>query len=555
MRKNDIVELEISSVSNLGCGVGRIPDTDADGGMVVFVPGAVSGDRVRAKIIKVTKSYCAARLEEVLKPSAEREDTSFCPAPASCGGCAYRFLKYESELELKRETVRSEFRKAGLDGVEVSPVLYAADADGVPKTRGCRNKAQYRFVSTKSGIRAGFYASGTHRVAGYEDCSLHPAVFRDIAVWFCRCADRYGLSVYSEETGRGLLRHLYLRRGEGSGELEVTVVINGDELPHGSEIARELAGAFPEVSGVLININRGNTNVITGREYRTLYGKPYLTDIFCGMELEISPAAFYQVNHDAAELLCRTAAGLLGDSAEDLRLLDLYCGIGTIGLSMSGLCRELCGVEIVPEAVECARRNAARNGIGNAKFVCADSAAGAEELLFAAGFKPDVVVLDPPRKGCSPELIDALFRAGIEKIIYISCNPATLARDVSRLCALGYTPGSVTPVDLFPRTGHVETVCLLESAKNLPHISFTVNMEDLPRPTRKSATYDEIKAYVSEKHGLKVSSLYIAQIKEKHGLKERENYNIGNGKSKELVCPPEKEQAILDAFKHFGMIK
>ena len=435
----------------------------------------------------------------------------------------------------------------------MSPVLYAADADGAPKTRGCRNKAQYRFVSTKSGIRAGFYASGTHRVAGYEDCSLHPAVFRDIAVWFCRCADRYSLSVYSEETGRGLLRHLYLRRGEGSGELEVTVVINGDELPHGSEIARELAGAFPEVSGVLININRGNTNVITSREYRTLYGKPYLTDIFCGMELEISPAAFYQVNHDAAELLCRTAAGLLGDSAEDLRLLDLYCGIGTIGLSMSGLCRELCGVEIVPEAVECARRNAARNGIGNAKFVCADSAAGAEELLFAAGFKPDVVVLDPPRKGCSPELIDALVRAGIEKIIYISCNPATLARDVFRLCALGYTPGSVTPVDLFPRTGHVETVVLLSRETN--PLTVEVRMEVETGEVKEHPTYKRIQEYVQEKYGFKVHTAYIAEVKRMVGLDMHKAPNAVEQRKHEYhPCPPEKVKAIKDALRHFGLI-
>lgn len=460
MRKNDITVLDIGAVSNLGYGVGRIPEGEPDGGMVVFVPGAVSGDRVRAKIIKVTKSYCVARLDGIIKESAEREPEPFCTAPASCGGCAYRFLKYDSELELKRAAVAAEFRKAGLDGVNVLPVLCVRDADGTPRTRGCRNKAQYRFVMTQNGIRAGFYASGTHRVAGYEDCSLHPEVFRDIAVWFCRRAERDGLTVYDEMTGKGLLRHLYLRLGVGSGEVQVTVVINGDALPGAAAIAEDLTKAFPAIGGVLVNINRGNTNVITGREYRTVYGKPALTDIFCGMEMEISPAAFYQVNHDAAELLCRTAAGLLGDNASELRLLDLYCGIGTIGLSMSGHCRELCGVEIVPEAVECARRNAARNGIENARFICADSASGADELLFAGGFRPDAVVLDPPRRGCDAALLHSLDRAGIGRIIYISCNPATLARDAAVLCTLGYQPGDAQPVDLFPRTGHVETVCL-----------------------------------------------------------------------------------------------
>lgn len=458
MRKNDMTVLDISAVSNLGYGVGRVPDGEPDSGMVVFVPGAVSGDRVRVRIIKTAKSYCVARLEEMIAASPEREPEPFCTAPASCGGCAYRFLKYESELKLKRDSVEAEFRKAGLDSVKVSPVLCVRDADGKPKTRGCRNKAQYRFVMTKNGIRAGFYASGTHRVAGYEDCSLHPEIFRDIAVWFCRRAERDGLTVYDETTGRGLLRHLYLRLGVGSGEVQVTVIINGSELPGAGAIAADLCAEFPSVGGVLINVNRGNTNVITGREYRTVRGKSALRDIFCGMEMEISPAAFYQVNHDAAELLCRTAAGVLG--GERLRLLDLYCGIGTIGLSMSACCSELCGVEIVPEAVECARRNAARNGIENARFICADSAAGAGELLFAGGFLPDVVVLDPPRRGCDAELLASLDRAGIKKIIYISCNPATLARDAAELSRLGYAAGDAQPVDLFPRTGHVETVCL-----------------------------------------------------------------------------------------------
>ena len=310
---------------------------------------------------------------------------------------------------------------------------------------------------TKNGIRAGFYASGTHRVAGYEDCSLHPEIFRDIAVWFCRRAESERLTVYDETTGAGLLRHLYLRIGVGSGEIEVTVVINGNELPHADRIADDLCAEFPSVGGVLININRGNTNVITGREYRVVRGKAALCDIFCGLEMEISPAAFYQVNHDAAELLCRTAAGLLGDSADKITLLDLYCGIGTIGLSMAHRCRRICGVEIVPEAVECARRNAARNGIENARFVCADSSAGADELLSAGGLRPDVVVLDPPRKGCDAELLRSLDRAGIKKIIYISCNPATLARDAAVLAQTGYTVGDAQPVDLFPRTGHVET--------------------------------------------------------------------------------------------------
>ena len=558
MRKNDVIELDIESISNLGYGVGRVPVGSGQGGMVVFVPGTVGGDRARVKIIKTTKSYCVARLEELISLSPDRAAAPFCTAPATCGGCVYRHLDYRRELELKREGVEMEFRKAGLADVVVSPVSFVTDGDGAPKTSGYRNKAQYRFTKTKNGIRAGFYANGTHRVAGFEEqCSLHPRIFCDITRTFCGIADRRGLTVYDEESGRGLLRHLYLRHGAGSGEVEVTIVINGNDMPHADEIVEELCRAHSEICGVILNINRGNTNVITGREYRTVRGRPYLYDNFCGLELEVSPAAFYQVNHDAAELLCRTAAGLLGDAEKGMRLLDLYCGIGTIGLSMSDRCTELCGVEIVPESVECAKRNAARNGVQNARFVCADSARGADDMLFAAGYTPDVVVLDPPRKGCSPELIESLDRAGIKKILYISCNPATLARDAAELCRRGYAIGTAYPVDLFPRTGHVETVVLLSKGEvDSKKVRVEFSLEDMDMSDfQDSATYTQIKDYVLEHSGLKVSNLYISQIKRKCEIEVGKNYNLPKSEdSRQPQCPPEKEKAIKDAFEYFGLI-
>lgn len=456
IRKNQTVEIDITAVSNLGYGVGR-----TDEGVVVFVPGAVTGDRVKTLIIKVTKSYCVGKLIHIVTPSDLRDDRDPCHAPATCGGCAYRAVKYEHELELKYGNVRADFDKAGLPDAEIRPVLFVRDKNGEPVTWRYRNKAQYRFSKTKNGIRAGFYASGTHRVTGDEKCPLQPAIFGDIARFACDYADSHGMTVYDEESGKGTLRHLYIRCGAGeSGEIGVCLVINDKKLPEAEDFAKELMTLFPRVVSVTLNINRRSSNVILGEEYATVAGKDYITDVFCGKELEISPAAFYQVNHDAAELLCKTAAEFAGLSGGE-RLLDLYCGIGTVGLSMADKVGELVGVEIVPQAVECAKRNAAANGISHARFICADSADGASALLSDPEYAPDVIVLDPPRKGCAGELLKTITACRANKLVYISCNPATLARDCAILTADGWEMSPVQPVDLFPRTGHVESVVCL----------------------------------------------------------------------------------------------
>ena len=450
IKKNDVVTIDVTAVSNLGYGVGRTED-----GKVVFTHGAVSGERAEVKIIKITKGYLVGRLMKVVTPSPLRESSDRCTAPASCGGCAYRFIKYSHELELKRQNVRSELDKAGLSHVEVLETAHTGEVWGY------RNKAQYRFAAYEGGIRAGFYASGTHRVTGDESCPLQPEIFGKIAKFVCDFAYKKGISVYDEESGKGLLRHLYLRTGAGEdGEILVCIVIAGRSLPHADELAEALMRTFSRIVGVVLNVNTKNSNVILGNEYITVAGKASIRDVFCGVELDVAPAAFYQVNHDAAELLCRPAADMAGLRGDE-HLLDLYCGIGSVGLSMAGRVGRLTGVEIVPEAVECAVANAARAGIENARFLCADSALGASELLGVAGELPDVVVLDPPRKGCAAELLDTLDRAGVKKIVYISCNPATLARDLAHLYQLGWSIGTVLPVDLFPRTGHVESVVSL----------------------------------------------------------------------------------------------
>ncbi len=547
MKKNDILTLNVESVTNLGAGVARHE------GLVVFVVGAVGGDTVRAKIIKVNSGYAVARLEALIKESPDREPTELCRAPSSCGGCAYRALKYEAELKIKRQNVASEFAKNGLGDVSVLPVLSVKDKNGEYVTSGYRNKAQYRFVKTKTGIRAGFYAQGTHRVVSYEECPLHPERFAAVANAVCKLADELGYSVYDEESGQGLLRHLYIREGKESGELGLCMVINGEELLRAERFCSRIREEFPEIVSITVNINRKNTNVILGDRYKTVYGKPDIEDIFCGKRLKISPAAFYQVNHDAAELLCEEGRRRLELSGGEY-LLDLYCGIGTIGLSMSDACRRLVGVEIVPEAVACAGENARASGVENAEFFCADSADGGVKLLQSGGETPDAVVLDPPRKGCDAALLLALAEVGIEKVLYISCNPATLARDVAIMRKLGYGITEVQPVDLFPRTGHVETVVCLSREKVDDYIKISVNTADLKKNVAGYATYPEIKAWVLDNYGFKVHSKYIAQIKDKCGIKERENYYIGEGKSRDMICPPDKEKAIIEAFKHFGMI-
>ena len=449
VQKGQLIELETTDLNNLGAGVGHLAD-----GRTVFVPGAVAGDTVRAEVIKVNKTYAVARLVSVISPSPWREN-GFCNAPAGCGGCVYRNLEYARELELKREGLIHLFRKAGLPGAVIGQVRTTG------QVRGYRNKAEYPIAEGKKGLYGGFYAARTHRVTEGACCSLQPAVFGEILAESCRFWTLRAVHAYDETTGKGLLRHLYLRQAKGAGGIFVCPVICGSALPDEAGYVRMIREKFPQVTGIAVNRNEKNTNLILGREFRTLYGDPHLTDTLCGLTFRIAPGAFYQVNHDAAELLYGIAAERAELTGREL-LLDLYCGAGTIGLSMAAQAREVIGIEIVPEAVECARANAAANGIGNASFYCGD--AGDTEELFAAAERergrltPDVVILDPPRKGCGEKLLHFLAGRRVPRIVYISCGPDALARDAARLISLGYRMGEVTPVDMFPRTGHVESV-------------------------------------------------------------------------------------------------
>ena len=448
--------LEVTDLNNLGYGVAHAPD-----GRVAFLGGAVAGDTVRAQIIKVSKTFAVGKVVELLEASPDRVD-GYCGAPASCGGCVYRYLSYEKELELKRGFVTHAFRKAGLPFVEVENVRTTGEQ------KGYRNKAEYPITGGKNGLYGGFYAPKTHRVVPAFDCALQPPVFGEILRFFCEFYTEKGIKSYNEETGKGLLRHLYLRQSYKGEQIMVCPVINGKELPHAFEFVGKLLEKFPQVTSVVVNENRKQTNVVLGEKYHTVYGNPYIEDTLCGKTFRIAPASFYQVNHDAAELLYSLAAERTGLDGKGL-LLDLYCGAGTIGLSMAERAGEVIGMEIVPAAVECANVNKRLNGIKNAHFYCGD-AANAEGLLAPVEqergtLHPDVVILDPPRKGCDEALLQFLAAREIPRIVYVSCNPDTLARDCAILHALGYEIGTVTPVDLFPRTGHVESVVCLSRAK------------------------------------------------------------------------------------------
>lgn len=450
-KKNQTVTVEINDITDLGFGVGRVS------GAVVFVSDTVPGDVCEVKIIKVNKTYLVGRAEKYIVRSDKR-CTHRC-AERACKSCAYKNISYEYESSLKEEGVRRLFSTSALSGISTAPITVS------PSELRYRNKAQYPITLVDGKHRVGFFAPKSHRVTPISDCPLTPSVFSDICDALSLFFDENGISVYDEESGKGLLRHIYLRRGEISGEILVTVVANGREIPNENELVRVISDKFPSVVGILVNVNTDNTNVVLGNEYRTLYGRDYIFDTLAGVELKITAPSFYQVNHGAAELLYAKAKELAAPKKTDT-LLDLFCGAGSIGLSMADSVGELIGVEIVDSAVVCARENAHKCGIDNAHFYTGD-ATETEALLSNAerqlGRKitPDIVILDPPRAGCDERLVRFVSSLNAKRIVYISCNPKTLARDVVLFRELGYDTDVVYPFDLFPCTGHVESVVCL----------------------------------------------------------------------------------------------
>lgn len=524
IRKNDTVELTVTDLNNLGAGVSHLSD-----GRVVFIRGAVTGDKIIAKIIKLNSSFAVARLEKIVEPSPNRCAEIFCTANESCGGCVYRHITYKHEKELKRAYVEHAFIKAGLPNVKIN------DIHTTEKTKAYRNKAQYPFAMSKNGVVAGFYASKTHNVVPAFDCSLQPEIFGRILRTVCDFATSKGLSVYDEESGKGLLRHLYLRYGEGTGEVMLCLVINGEKIPYSDEFVDLITNEYPSVSSIQLNANMQNTNVVLGNKYKVLYGNSYIEDVLCGVRFRVTPESFYQVNHDGAELLYKIAKEkACRDRDAKMSIVDMYCGTGTIGLSMADVAREIVGVEIVQGAVECAKVNAKLNGFENAKFYAGD-AKDIESLFDSVEAKhgtlsPDAVILDPPRKGCTREVIEFLSNRDIKRIVYVSCDADTLARDCKMFAELGYDIGEVDPVDMFPRTGHIENVVLISRESTVHEMNLN------PEP------FSMIKS------GMKTIELRLFDER-RQGIKNGDTIIFTNTETKEKLCATVEKLHIFDSFE------
>lgn len=444
--KNEETIIKITDVTQEGSGVGRAGET------AVFVPGTAAGDVIRAKIVKVRPRFCYGISKEILTASPDRCEPD-CAAFPRCGGCTLRHISYEAELRLKAGWVRETMRRVGGVAEEPEEILPS------PQTEGYRNKAIYPIAMQDGRLRIGFYAKRSHRIEEGDGCRLHPPFFSEIVRAVRGWIEQNGVSVYDETTHQGLVRALFLRYGEKTGQTMACIIANGTRLPAERELIGCLRRVRPELCSVVLNVNRERTNVLLGRECRTLFGADTIEDELCGLRFSLSPLSFYQVNRAGAERLYQLAAQF-ADLKKGETLLDLYCGAGTIGLTMAKDAGSLIGVEIVPQAIENARQNAEKNGVSNARFLCGD-AADAAQRLEEEKISPDVVIVDPPRKGLTPGLIATIARMVPSRVVYVSCNPATAARDAAVFLQYGYRTIRIRPVDLFPRTGHVETVLLL----------------------------------------------------------------------------------------------
>ncbi len=444
LQKNQDIQLNIEGYTAEGNGVGHYD------GQAVFVSNTAVGDKIIAHIIKAKKTYAVGIVKQLLNPSKDRVDVD-CSHFRSCGGCVYRHISYETEKTLKKQKVVDAFTRLAHIQVTVNDVITS-------KTQRYRNKAQYP-VGFNGQVVAGFYAQKSHRIINSSDCVLQPEEFSKIVEIVKSWMTEFGISAYESETGEGLIRHIYIRKGFATGEIMVCLVVNGDKLPKIDELCDDLQ-KIDGLKSVVINENRDKTNVILGKKCTTIWGSDYIEDILCGVRIRISPLSFYQVNHDCAELLYEKALEYVGAKGDET-VLDLYCGAGTIGLSMAKNVKKVIGVEIIHEAIEDAKVNAKANGIENCEFYCGD-AKDAVKLLKDTNVTPDAVILDPPRKGCDRQVLEYVAEMNPKKIVYVSCDVSTQARDCAILKELGYETKEVTPVDMFPRTAHVECVCLVE---------------------------------------------------------------------------------------------
>ncbi|MDD6489999.1 MAG: 23S rRNA (uracil(1939)-C(5))-methyltransferase RlmD [Clostridia bacterium] len=453
LKKNEIYTAQITDYTTEGSGVCKI------NGIAVFVPSTAVGDTVSVKIVKSAKNYAYGRAEEIISPSNQRKEPD-CAVFGKCGGCTFRHIDYSAELEFKQKRVVDTMtRIGGVDSGLIEKII------GAKSCNFYRNKAQLPVTADKNGkICVGFFAPRSHRVVPLDECHLQSKAFAPAIKIFLEWANSINIKPYDEQTHTGILRHLYLRYAEKTDELMVCIIANANELRHEKQLVQLLVDNVPNLKTVVLNTNTDKTNVIVGKKCRTLYGDGYITDELCGLKFRISPLSFYQVNRTQAERLYGIAAEY-ADLKSDETLIDMYCGTGTIGLTMAHNAKKLIGVEIIPQAIEDAKKNAKFNGIENAEFICAD-ASSAAEALSKRKIKPDCIVLDPPRKGCDSKLISTISSMSPSRVVYVSCDPATLARDIKIFSEYGYNAEKITPVDLFPRTVHVECVVLLTKVHN-----------------------------------------------------------------------------------------
>ena len=555
MQKNDLVTVAIEDIGVGGEGIGKVD------GYTLFIKDAIIGDVVEAKIVKAKKNYGYARLMNIVTPSENRVEKPACPMARRCGGCQIQEMKYGAQLAFKEGKVRGNLERIGevptelLDKV-MQPIV------GMEEPFHYRNKAQFPIGTDKEGhIITGFYAGRTHSIIPNTDCALGVAVNQKILEIILRFMENNHISAYDEEKHKGLVRHVLIRYGFKTDEIMVCLVINGEKLPHAEKLVDKLC-KISGMTSITISVNKAKTNVIMGNEIKLLWGQTYITDYIGNVKYQISPLSFYQVNPVQTEKLYGLAldyADLNGNET----VWDLYCGIGTISLFLAQKAKQVYGVEIVSQAIDDARNNAKINDITNAEFYVGK----AEEVLpeYYREYQEshggetahaDVIVVDPPRKGCEESLLQTIVDMQPEKVVYVSCDSATLARDVKFLRENGYELKKITPVDQFPNTVHVETVVLLSQQKPDDTIEIDLDLDELDATSAElKATYQEIKDYVLKEFGLKVSSLYISQVKRKCGIEVGENYNLPKSENARVPqCPKEKEEAIKAALKYFAMI-
>lgn len=554
MNKNDIVTVEITDIGVSGEGIGHVD------GYTLFIKDAVIGDVVEAKVMKAKKNYGYARLMKVITPSEYRVEPK-CAFARRCGGCQIQEMSYDRQLVFKDQKIRGNLERIGGFTKDQSDTVMQPVV-GMEHPFGYRNKAQFPFGTDKEGNPiTGFYAGRTHDIIANTDCALGVEQNKEILEIILQYMRENKIKSYDEKTGKGLIRHALIRYGFKTKEIMVCLVVNGKKLPKAERLIEKLI-QIEGMTSITISPNTRRDNVIMGDSYEILWGQGYITDYIGNVKYQISPLSFYQVNPVQTEKLYGLAleyADLKGDET----VWDLYCGIGTISLFLAQKAKQVYGVEIVPQAIDDAKENAKINAIDNAEFFVGK----AEEVLpeYYAEYErehngetahADVIVVDPPRKGCDETLLETIVKMQPEKVVYVSCDSATLARDLKYLCANGYEIRMCRGVDQFPQSVHVETVCLLSKLNAKQHIEVDIHMDELDlTDAEKKATYSEIKEYVLEHTGLKVSSLYIAQVKQKCGIIERENYNKPKSDdAKQPQCPPDKEKAIKEALKHFGMI-